>query len=231
MKNNQPKAKYQKVKETLQHRGGVVGKLRHVPQGTDWKEIKAQIQDKLPNDATLWHVGVMHDLGEFILACSPFPEHMQFFEQLVVDIAGETFEVEICQGQELHLALDQLPKNIRDKRARLERQAQKKNARTIELGPARFDSVAALRGSVKNIMKSHLDGEGLYGDDLELITALLDYHPHEATDKKKGMIGIRVDKSTMGDSRSFFIEYETGAADAFSAKKCLDNLDLNPPFV
>merc|ERR1711879_452040 len=90
----------------------------------------------------------------------------------------------------------------------------------------------ALRGRVKEILNSRSDGEHLKpdGSDFKLIKALLEHHP-KGEQKSKGMTGIKVAQSTQGDNRCFFMVKENGEAEDFSAKKCLDAIELNPPYV
>merc|ERR1711933_613291 len=90
----------------------------------------------------------------------------------------------------------------------------------------------ALRGRVKEILNSRSDGEHLKpdGSDFKLIKALLEHHPKGAQ-KSLGMVGIKVAKSTQGDNRCFFMVKEDGTAEDFSAKKCVDAIELNPPYV
>merc|ERR1712183_369533 len=82
------------------------------------------------------------------------------------------------------------------------------------------------------ILNSRSDGEHLKpdGSDFKLIKALLEHHP-KGEEKSKGMTGIKVAQSTQGDNRCFFMVKETGDAEDFSAKKCLDAIELNPPYV
>merc|ERR1712046_33557 len=99
-----------------------------------------------------------------------------------------------------------LPKNIRDKREKEARKRQKDRNRPIVIGTQRFINVGALRGRVKEILNSRSDGEALKADgsDFKLIKALLDFHPKGA-EKATGLVGIKVDKSTQGENRCFFM--------------------------
>merc|ERR1712151_373970 len=45
------------------------------------------------------------------------------------------------------------------------------------------------------------------------------------------MVGIKVAKSTQGDNLCFFMVKEDGTEEDFSAKKCVDVIELNPPYV
>jgi len=67
------------------------------------------------------------------------------------------------------------------------------------------------------------------GSDFKLVKGLLEHHP-KGEAKRNGMVGIKVDKSTQGENRCFFMVKEDGTAEDFSAKKCLDVLELNPPY-
>merc|ERR1719454_1658164 len=125
-----------------------------------------------------------------------------------------------------------MPKHIRDKREKEGRKRQKERNRPILMGTQRYDSIAALRGRVKEILNSRSDGEQLKvdGSDFKLIKALLEHHPKGA-EKSQGMVGIKVAQSTQGENRCFYLIREDGTAEDFSAKKCLDAVELNPPYV
>merc|ERR1712083_109709 len=112
---------------------------------------------------------------------------------------------------------------------------QKKRAKDrnkpILIGTQKFANVAALRGRVKEILHSRSDGEQLKtdGSDYKLIRALLDFHP--TSGKAKGMVGLKVAKASIGDNRCFYMILEDGKEDDVSMKKCLDAVELNPPYV
>merc|ERR1711972_1180180 len=95
-----------------------------------------------------------------------------------------------------------------------------------------FLSVGALKGRVKEIINSRSDGESLKpeGSDFKLIKGLLGFHP-KGEEKSKDMVGIKVQKSTQGESRCFFMVKQDGKEEDFSAKKCLDAVEANPPYV
>merc|ERR1711988_2027993 len=82
------------------------------------------------------------------------------------------------------------------------------------------------------ILNSRSDGEALKaeGSDYKLIKALLDFHP-KGSDKSKGMVGIKVQKSSHGDSRCFYMVKDDGQEEDFSAQKCLSAIEANPPYV
>ena len=63
-----------------------------------------------------------------------------------------------------------------------------------------------------------------------MIKALLEHHPKGA-EKSKGMTGIKVAQSTQGENSCFFMVKDDGTAEDFSAKKCLDAVEVNPPYV
>merc|ERR1712039_202578 len=62
------------------------------------------------------------------------------------------------------------------------------------------------------------------------IKALLDFHP-KGSEKSKGMVGIKVQKSSQGDSRCFYMVKDNGQEEDFSAQKCLSAIEVNPPYV
>merc|ERR1719160_1334697 len=92
--------------------------------------------------------------------------------------------------------------------------------------------VSALRTRVKEILNSRSDGETLKtdGTDYKLIKSLLGFHPKGA-EKSKGLVGIKVAKSSQGDSRCFYMVKEDGKEEDFSAQKCLAAIEANPPYV
>merc|ERR1711879_791403 len=109
---------------------------------------------------------------------------------------------------------------------------QKERNRPILLGTQRFVGVPALRGRVKEILNSRSDGEQLKpdGSDFKLIKGLLEFHPKGA-EKSRGMKGIKVAQSTQGENRCFFMIKEDGSSEDFSAIKCLNAIEANPPYV
>merc|ERR1711907_908997 len=149
-----------------------------------------------------------------------------------LEFGDVTLKVEVAQGDALQQALKVLPKHIRDKREKEGRKRQKERNRPIVIGSQRFVTVHALRSRVKEILNSRSDGEQLKvdGSDYKLIQALLSYHPKGET-KSKGMVGIKVNKSSQGDSRCFWMVKESGEEEDFSAQKCLSAVEANPPYV
>merc|ERR1719284_207710 len=45
------------------------------------------------------------------------------------------------------------------------------------------------------------------------------------------MVGIKVQKSVQGDSRCFYMVKDDGGEEDVSMKKCIDAVELNPPYV
>merc|ERR1711972_138592 len=125
-----------------------------------------------------------------------------------------------------------LPKHIKDKREKEAKKKQKERNRPIVVGQQRFVNVSALRSRVKEILNSRSDGESLKseGSDFKLIRALLDFHP-KGSEKSKGIVGIKVAKSSHGDSRCFYMVKDDGQEEDFSAQKCLSAIEANPPYV
>merc|ERR1712039_1005478 len=138
---------------------------------------------------------------------------------------------EMCQGDLLQNALKLLPKHIRERREKESKKRQKERNRPILIGTQRYDSIAALRGRVKEILNSRSDGEQLKvdGSDFKLIRAMIGFHPNP--DKGKGLVGLKVRKATIGDSRCFWMIKEGGVEEDCSTKKCLDAIEMNPPYV
>ncbi|CAJ1348401.1 unnamed protein product [Effrenium voratum] len=213
------------------HDGGVVAMFKGVPEEQQWSQVKAAVQEKLPPKVSLWHVSQVNDKNECTLACAPFDGDLAFFEELSIELGGAKMTCEVCFGEPLQKALKDMPKHIRDKRERESRKRQKERNRPIKLGSCHFNNVSMLRGRVKEILNSRSDGEQLKpdGSDFKLIKSLLEFHP--STGKSKGLVGIKVARSQQGDSRCFYMIKEDGAEEDFSAKKCLDAVELNPPYV
>ena len=222
---------HQKKNSIHAHDGGVVTMFKGIPEEQQWAQVKAAVQEKLPPKVSLWHVGQVNDKNECNMVCAPFDGDMTFFEQLSIELAGSTLKCEVCFGDALQKALKDMPKHIRDKRERESRKRQKERNRPIKLGTCHFNNVSMLRGRVKEILNSRTDGEQLKseGSDFKLIKALLEFHPSPG--KSKGLTGIKVAKSQQGDSRCFYMIREDGSEEDFSAKKCLDAVEQNPPYV
>lgn len=226
------KPQHQKKSSIHAHDGGVVAVFKNIPEEQSWTQVKQKLQEKLPPKVALWFVSEVSDSNSCTIAAAPFDGDMQFFEELELDMGGAKLKAEVCHGDLLHQSLKLLPKHVRDKRERESRKRQKERSRPIAVGTQRFINVAALRGRVKEILNSRSDGEQLKpdGSDFKLIKALLEYHPKGA-EKSQGLIGLKVGKSEQGDNRCFYMLKEGGVEEDFSAKKCLDAVELNPPYV
>jgi len=127
--------------------------------------------------------------------------------------------------------LKMMPKNIREKREKEARKRAKDRNRPIVVGSQRFMNFGALRGRVKEILNSRSDGEQLKpeGADFKLMKALLGFHP-KGEEKGKGCVGMKVDKSPQNENRCFYMIKEDGSTEDFSAKKCLETIEANPPY-
>ena len=73
------------------------------------------------------------------------------------------------------------------------------------------------------------DGEELAkdGDDYKLIVRLLEMHPR-GKEKAEGMKGLKIDVSTQGGNRCFYVLKEDGKAEDFSMMKIYTNIECNP---
>jgi len=213
------------------HDGGVMAILKDVPAEQTWVQVKEKLKAALPDGVMLWFVSEVNDKRQCFVCTAPFEGDLKFYETLELEIADKKLKFELCLGDILQQALKLLPKHIKEKREKESRKKQKERNRPIVVGTQRFINVGALRGRIKEILNSRSDGEALKADgsDFKLIKALLEFHPKGA-DKGKGLVGIKVDKSTQGDNRCFFMIKEDGSAEDFSAKKCLDALEANPPY-
>merc|ERR1712190_537789 len=85
---------------------------------------------------------------------------------------------------------------------------------------------------VKEILNSRSDGESLKpeGTDYKLVMALLEFHPR-GEEKFGGTVGIKIAKSPQGDTRCFYLVKQGGTEEDVSMKKCIDAVELNPPYV
>jgi hypothetical protein len=214
------------------HDGGFLIVFKKVPAEQSWVQVKEKLKENMPQKSQLWFVSEVNDNGQCFIAAAPFENDGQFFEDLVLDVGGANLKAEVCNAEMLQQALKLLPKHIRERREKESRKRQKERNRPILIGTQRFVNVGALRGRVKEILNSRSDGEHLKpdGSDFKLIKALLEHHP-KGEEKFKGMVGIKVARSTQGENSCFFMVRENGSAEDFSAKKCLDAIELNPPYV
>merc|ERR1719401_1983342 len=227
-----PQHQHQKKSSVHAHDGGVVASIGNIPEEQSWAQIKETVKEKLPAKVSIWFVSEVSDKNQCIVATSPFDADVQFFEELKLELAGTIVKCEVAHGELLQQSLKLMPKHIRDKRERESRKRQRDRNRPIIIGTQKFVNVGALKGRVKEILNSRSDGESLKpdGSDFKLIKGLLGFHPKGA-EKSKDMVGIKVQKSTQGESRCFFMVKSDGKEEDFSAKKCLDAVEANPPYV
>lgn len=215
------------------HDGGVVAVVKSVPEDIPWVQVKEKVKAKLPEKVNIWFCSEVNDKRTCVVSVAPFEGDLKFFEELQLDFDGKVATVDIANGDDLKAALKLLPKHTQGRREKCAKQRQKDRNRPIVVGSTRFINVAALRGRVREILNSRSDGDQLKpdGTDYKLVTALLAYHPKGA-EKSAGLKGIKVAKSEKGDgsNRCFYIIKEGGEED-FSAKKCLDAIEQNPPYV
>lgn len=214
------------------HDGGVIACLSGIPEEQSWMQMKEKLKEKLPPKVQLWFVSEVNDKHQCVVATSPFEGDKEFFEELEIEAGGIKLKSEVCYNDLLHSSVKLLPKHIREKRERESRKRQKERNRPIVVGTQKFINVAALRGRIKEIMNSRSDGEQLKteGTDFKLVKALLGYHP-KGDAKSKGLVGIRVGKSTQGDSRCFYMIKDDETEEDFSVQKCLNAIEQDPPYV
>merc|ERR1712187_987675 len=96
------------------------------------------------------------------------------------------------------------------------------DSRPIVVGQQHFDSCSALRSHVREMLHSSRDGETLEtgSSDYKLIEAVLDFHP-KGSEKSKGMVGIKMQRSPWGDNKCFHMVKDDGREEDFSYLKCL----------
>jgi len=213
------------------HDGGVVLRLSSIPEEQSWMQVKEKLREKLPEKVQIWYASHVSENQECVVTCSPFEGDVAFFETLKLEVGGATLACEVCFGEVLQACLKVMPKNIREKREKEARKRAKDRNRPILIGTQRFMNLGALRGRVKEILNSRSDGEQLKpeGADFKLMKAVLGFHPKE--EKGKGCVGIKVDKSPQNENRCFYMVKDDGSVEDFSAKKCLEAIEANPPYV
>jgi len=224
---------YQKKKPHA-HDGGAIVIVKGIPEDPEkqkWMQAKDTLRTKLPEKVAIMFASSVADKNQCVLAVAPFEGDLQLLDGLELAIGGVTLKTEICYGNDLQEALKLLPKNVRDRRDKQARARQKERQRPIVLANQRFANVGAVRGRIKTILSSRGDGEVLNqeGSDYKLVHAVLMFHPRYE-EKVKGMTNIKIDKSEQGDSRCFWIVKEDSCED-FSANKCLNAVEQNPPYV
>jgi hypothetical protein len=223
---------FQKKNSLHAHDGGFVVAFKNVPAEIGWQKIKESLKAALPKKAQLWFVSEVNDKGVCYLALAPFENDAQFFEDTTLELGGAKLKPEVCTAELLQQALKMLPKHIREKREKESRKRQKERNKPILVGTQKFLNIGALRGRVREIINSRSDGEQLKpdGSDFKLIKALLDHHP-KGPEKSKDLVGIKVAQSPQGGNSCFFMVKADGTSEDFSAKKCLDAIEINPPYV
>jgi len=222
---------YQKKKPHA-HDGGVIVIVKDVPEEQTWMQVKDKLKTKLPEKVAIMFASSVSDKNQCVLAINPFEGDLQLLDGLELeDIGGVTLKTEVCYGDVLQQALKLLPKNVRERRDKQARARQKERQRPIVLANQRFANVGAVRGRIKTILSSRSDGEVLNkeGSDYKLVHAVLMFHPRYK-EKTEKMTDIKIDTSEHGNSRCFWI-VKGDACEDFSANKCLNALELDPPYV
>lgn len=225
---------HSKRKNSNVHDGGVIFQVKGMPEDQTWLNLKEALKGKMPEGGQVWFVSSVSESGSCVVAVSPFERDAEVVAtELQLSLGGKDLTIEVCYAEALQQALKMLPKGIKERREKSAKTRQKARNRAIQLGGQKFVNVNTLRGKVKEILGSRTDGEALKegGPDYVLIRAIMDYHP--AKDRKTaGMTGIKVDVSEHGSSRCFWIVREDGQkGEDFSIKKCLDEIEKNPPYV
>jgi len=212
------------------HDGGIIAIFRTIPAEQSWMQLKEKLREKLPSNVGIWFASEVCD-GTSFVAVAPFENDAVFFESLSIDLGGQVIVCEVAQGDALSECVKKLPRYVKEKREKEAKKRQKERQRPIMIGNMKFVNVATLRGRVKEIINSRGDDEQLKpgSTDYKIIQSLLDFHPTGKA-KAQGMVGIKVNKSPQGGNRCFFMIKEDGTEDDFSAKKCLDAIELDPPY-
>merc|ERR1719335_1356395 len=205
--------------------------VKDVPEEQSWMQAKDTLRTKLPEKVAIMFASSVSDKNQCVLAVAPFEGDSELLEGLELAVGGVTLKTEICYGDILQQALKLLPKNVRERREKQARARQKERQRPIVLANQRFANVGAVRGRIKTILSSRSDGEVLNkeGSDYKLVHVVLQFHPR-FKEKSEKMTDIKIDTSEHGNSRCFWI-VKGDVCEDFSANKCLNALELDPPYV
>merc|ERR1719335_829024 len=205
--------------------------VKDVPEEQSWMQAKDTLRTKLPEKVAIMFASSVSDKNQCVLAVAPFEGDLQLLDGLELSVGGATLKTEICYGDTLQMALKLLPKNVRERRDKQARARQKERQRPIMLANQRFANVGAVRGRIKTILSSRSDGEVLNkeGSDYKLVHAVRSFHPR-FKEKTENMTDIKIDTCEHGNSRCFWIVKGDKCED-FSANKCLNALELDPPYV
>jgi len=224
-------ARNQNKKQSHAHDGGCVVVIKEIPEDQSWKQVKDALKAKLPEKVGLWHASPVSDKGQCVIAVAPFEGDVAFLEALVLEVGGKSLKCEVPSGEALQTAVKVLPLNVQDRRTKEARKVAKERNKPIVLGQQRFLNIAALKGRVKEIMNSRTENELMKtdGTDFKLMKALLEFHP-KGEEKYKGLVGLKVAKSSQGPCRCMWMVKEGDVSEDFSVLKCLEALEKNPPY-
>jgi len=223
-----------KKKQSNVHDGGVMFQVKNIPEEQTWLMLKEALKGKLPGGASVWFVSSVSESSSCVVALSPFEKDVDFVSnELKLTLGGTDLQIEVCYGEALQQAVKMLPKGHKERREKAAKTRQKARQRPIQVGNQKFMNLNTLRGKVKEILGSRTDGEELKlgGPDYTLVRAILDFHPSKER-KTNNMRGIKVDISEHGSSRCFWVlrEEGKGAPEDFSIKKCIEEIEKNPPY-
>merc|ERR1719262_889251 len=221
---------YQKKKPHA-HDGGCIVIVKEDPEKQIWMQAKDTLRTKLPEKVAIMFASSVSDKNQCVIAVTPFEGDLVLLDGLELQVGGVKLKTEVCYGDLLQQALKLLPKNVRERRDKQARARQKERQRPIMLANQRFANVGAVRGRIKTILSSRSDGEVLNkeGSDYKLVHAVLSFHPR-FKEKTEKMTDIKIDTSEHGNSRCFWI-VKGDVCEDFSANKCLNALELDPPYV
>jgi len=191
--------------------------------------------------------------GVVYLSCCSFPDDMKYFEERMVsedfavsktsqeeDSATDAaktketrkFKVQICEGEQLEKAMRAMPQFVKEKRIRMSKKNKSAQQQAISIANLRFNNIQELKKKVKDIQSSRIDGEELKSNstDYKLIMELLSkYHP--TGDKKlENEKGLKVDVSSHGETRCFYVIKSDGSQEDFSMTKIYDRMNAQAVF-
>lgn len=234
---------------------GVILEISNIPDSIEFGPVKTAVKavfeaneefsKKVPNFSKKVSFCGMKKEGKVFMSVLPFSDNLKFFKEnlTTVTVKEETSDakkefklpVNCLIGSQMDSALKTLPQKVKDDLKKAHRNFTHhlaKNKKQIRLANLNFDNVQAIKKKVREIQAMRGNGEEIKkdGTDYNLILEILKYHP-SAKKKMEKMTGIKVDESSFGGTRCFYVIRDGGESEDFSITKALQALEANPPYL
>lgn len=237
--------------------GGVVLEVKNIPESVEWGAIKGALREAMNNSEfnkevngkKLNHCTTKRDNG-IHLAVLPFADNIKYFKEECSTVTvqepedeenkdaerkSHVLKIEVHTGSVMEAIVKTFHQRCRDDLRKAQRNFTHqlaKNRKQMRLANQNFDTVQNIKKKVREILAARGNGEELKngGSDFNLIKSILEYHP-AAPKKMANMKGIKVDESSFGGTRCFFVVREDGSSEDFSVTKALVALEANPPYL